>query len=407
MARMGKLGALDVTRAKGPAVLHDGGGLYLRVSASGTKSWVFRFQLDGHRRDMGLGPYPDISLAEARIRATAYRIQRLDGIDPLERRNAARSSARLDAARVITFKECADAHITAHKSGWRDGKSEAQWRQSLTAYVFPIFGDLPVQSVDITLVMKAIEPIWAVKTETASRVRGRIECILDWATVRGYRQGDNPARWRGHLDKLLPQKAKVKRIEHHAALPYPAIGAFMAELRQQEGVGARALEFAILTAARSGEVRGARWNEIDLGGKTWVIPGVRMKVGVQHRVPLSDAALSIVENMAATRQGDLVFTGSTVSRPVSGAAMAALLRRIGHNDVTIHGFRSSFRDWCAERSNYPREVVEMALAHAIENKVEAAYRRSDLFERRRRLMTDWARFCEGGAADGEVVPIRA
>jgi integrase len=407
MARTGKLSALDVTRAKGPAVLHDGAGLYLRVSASGAKSWVFRYQLDGRRRDMGLGPFPDVTLAEARVRASAHRLQRHDGVDPLAARTAQRQTRQLDAAKMMTFEKCAEAHIAAHKAGWRGGVSEAQWRQSLMAYVYPHFGVLPVQTIDVGLVMKTLEPIWTAKPETATRVRGRIESIIDWATARGYRRGENPARWRGHLENLLPRLSKFHRIEHHAALPYPEIGAFMAKLQQQDDVAARALEFLILTAARKGEVIGARWAEIDLSGKTWTIPGERMKAGKEHRVPLSEAALAIVRKMAEIRQADFVFPGIRTGRPLGSTALFYLLRGIGRGDLTAHGFRSTFRDWVAESTAFPTEVAEMALAHTVGAAVERAYRRGDLFDKRRQLMGAWAKFCEGRLAGREVVPIRA
>jgi integrase len=415
MARIGKLTALDVTRAKGPAVLHDGGGLYLRVSGTGAKSWVFRFQLGGKRRDMGLGPYPGFSLAEARGRAAQHRKQRHDGIDPLTERKAVRSAARLDAAMTLTFRECAESYITAHNAGWRNARHAAQWPTTLNAYVYPVFGALPVQAIDVGLVMKALEPIWTEKPETASRVRGRIESVIDWATARGYRQGENPARWRGHLENLLPRRSKIRRVEHHAALAYDDLPEFLVRLRGRAGMAALALEFVILTAARTGEALGATWGETDLSAKVWTVPVVRMKAGREHRVPLCDAALVVLNKArpcALMRNGDLdpaapVFPGLRRSVPLAPGAMMALLRRMGRDDLTIHGFRSSFRDWAAESTNYPREVVEMALAHTVGDKVEAAYRRGDLFERRRRLMADWAQFCEGRPVGGEVVPIRA
>jgi integrase len=254
--------------------------------------------------------------------------------------------------------------------------------------------------------MQAIEPIWNTKTETASRLRGRIESVLDWATARGYRTGENPARWRGHLENLLPKKSKVRRVEHYAALPYGEIAEFMAALRQQEGIAARALEFAILTAARSGEVLGARWSEINVAERFWTVRGERMKSGREHRVPLSDAALAIIEKMAEARQGDFVFGGARVGKPIGDSATRDLLHRIGREDLTVHGFRSAFRDWCAEATNFPSEVAEMALAHAVGDKVEAAYRRGDLFEKRRQLAAAWARYCDTPAADGRVVPLR-
>jgi integrase len=255
--------------------------------------------------------------------------------------------------------------------------------------------------------MKAIEPIWTAKPETASRVRGRIESILDWATARGYREGENPARWRGHIENLLPKKTKVRQVEHLAALPYREIGTFMEELRQQDGTAAHALEFAILTAARTGEVIGALWNEINVPEKLWTIPAGRMKAGKEHRVPLSSAALAIVEKMAALRSGEFVFPGGKAGRPLSNMAFLMLLRRMGRYDLTAHGFRSSFRDWAAECTGFPAEVAEMALAHAVGDKVEAAHRRGDLFQKRRQLAETWAKFCASASIVGRVVPLRA
>jgi integrase len=253
--------------------------------------------------------------------------------------------------------------------------------------------------------MKALEPIWKAKPETASRLRGRIEAVLDWATVRGYRKGENPARWRGHLDKLLPARAKIQKVVHHPALPYSEIADFMVSLRNQEGIAARALEFLILTAARTGEIIGAGWDEVDLDERVWVIPEARMKAGREHRVPLSGPALAIVKQMNEIRESDFVFPGGKKGRPLSNMAMLALLKRIGRNDLTTHGFRSTFRDWAAERTTFSREVIEMALAHTIENKVEAAYRRGDLFRKRRQLMEAWARYCGTTRVQGDVVPI--
>jgi integrase len=346
MARtIGKLTALAITQAKRRGYYGDGGGLLLQVSDGGAKSWVFRFKESGRLREMGLGPTHTVSLVEARQKALECRKARLDGRDPIQVRQAGRMAAKLDAATAMTFRDCAERYIAAHKAGWKNDKHATQWPATLTTYVYPSFGSLPVQAVDVGLVMKALESIWTEKPETAGRVRGRIESILDWATARGYRQGDNPARWRGHLENLLPKKTKIRRVEHHAALPYPEIGAFIAQLRrQQEGVPARALEFAILTAARTGEVIGARWHEINLTERLWTVPGERMKAGKEHRVPLSDAALAILEKLLETRQGDFVFPGSRTGRPISNMAMLMLLRRMGRGDLTAHGFRSSFRD---------------------------------------------------------------
>jgi integrase len=314
MAKVAVLSARTVQTLRKPGMYLDGRGLYLRIGPGGNKSWIYRFTLGGKTRDMGLGPSPDISLAEARERAAAQRKRRLDGQDPIAARQAGRQQAKLDAAKTITFKECAERYIAAHEAGWRNPKHAAQWPSTLSSYAYPVFGKLPVQAVDVGLVMKAIEPIWTEKPETASRIRGRIESVLDWATARGYRRGENPARWKGHLENLLPARSKVRKVEHHAALPYGEIADFMGELRQQEGVAARALEFTILTAARTGEVIGAKWNEIDLNAKIWTVPGARMKAGKDHRVALSDVASTILEKMAVVRSGEFVFPGGKAGR---------------------------------------------------------------------------------------------
>jgi integrase len=425
MARTGKLSALEVARAKGPAVLHDGGGLYLRVAAtpekfandekppSGSKSWVFRFQLDGKRRDMGLGSFPDLSLAAARDKAAALRRQRQDGVDPLAAREAARTAERVAAAKGRTFKECAADFIAKNEPGWRNAKHRQQWENTLATYVYPVIGDLPVQAVDVGLVVKVLDPIWTTKPETASRVRGRIEAVLDAATVLRYREGPNPAIWKGNLAHILPPRGRVRQVQHHAALPFDQLPAFMTTLKAREGMAARALEFTILTAARTGEALGALWREIDLGAKAWTVPAERMKAGKEHRVPLSEAALALLDQVAPlAMQADgspdpaaPVFPGNRRAVPLSQMAMLMLLRRMNRDDLTAHGFRSSFRDWASERTSYAHDVVEMALAHAIENKVEAAYRRGDLFEKRRRLMDDWAGFCEHGQAIIKAPPL--
>jgi integrase len=405
MTKVALLSARAVQTLRKPGMHLDGRGLYLRIGPRGNKSWIYRFALGGKTRDMGLGPYPDIALAEARERAATQRKLRLDGTDPIAARQAGQQQAKLDAAKAMTFKACAEAYIAAHQAGWKNPKHAAQWPATLGAYVYPAFGALPVQAVDVGLVMKAIEPIWTEKPETASRVRGRIESVLDWATARGYRKGENPARWRGHLENLLPARSKVQRVEHHAALPYPEIGSFMAELRQRDGTAALAFEFAILTAARTGEAVGARWSEFDLAQRLWTVPPERMKGGKLHRVPLSDAALTILEKMENIRQSDFVFPGAKADQPLSNMALAMTLRRMGRGDLTVHGFRSTFRDWAAERTDFPTEVAEMALAHMVGDKVEAAYRRGDLFEKRRQLAEAWARFCTG-YCDRNVLPLR-
>jgi integrase len=385
----------------------DGGGLYLQITERGA-SWIYRYMLNKRAREMGLGPLALFGLSQARAKALDARRLRHEGIDPIEARKAQRMQARLDAARAMTFQQCAAAHINAHRPGWRTSKHAAQWQATLATYAGPVIGALPVQAVDTALVLKVLEPIWIEKPETAGRLRGRIEAVLDWAKARGYRQDENPARWRGHLDKLLPAHSKVRKVEHHAALPYSELPGFLIGLHEQEGISARALEFTILTAARTGEVIGVRWSEIDLINKTWTVPAGRMKAGREHRVPLSTRALAILEEMHAHRHADdgFVFPGGKPGKPLSNMAFLMLLRRMGRDDLTTHGFRSSFRDWVAERTNFPADVAEMALAHAVESKVEAAYRRGDLFEKRRRLMQQWETFCTTGPTErGKIISL--
>jgi len=416
-----------------PGMYADGGGLYLCIGAPtakalakdpkarGAASWIFRYMRDRRPHEMGLGPLRDIGLKEARERAAARRRELLDEQDPMELHSRRAKKARRERerqeqeARSMTFRRCAEGYIAANEAAWKNPVHRKQWPATLAAYVYPVFGDLPVHAVDVGLVMQVLEPIWTAKPETASRVRGRIETVLDYAKARGWRDGENPARWRGHLDLMLPRATKAKaaarrqsgRDEHHAALPYGEIAAFMAALRRQAGTAARALEFAILTAARTGEVIGARWSEIDVAEKLWIVPAERMKAGKEHRVPLSDAALAIVAELAEHRQGDFVFPGGAPGRPLSNMAMLTLLRRMQRGDLTVHGFRSTFRDWAAERTSFPAEVAEMALAHTVADAVERAYRRGDLFQKRRQLMEAWAKFCAAPAPAGAaVVPLR-
>jgi integrase len=402
---MAKLTALAVKRVQVRGMHGDGNGLYLQVARGGTKSWVLRYKVAGQSRHLGLGPLHAVSLAEARARAADARRLLVDGLDPIETKRRARTAAQLEAARLMTFDQCAAAYVQAHRPGWRSDKHAAQWPATIKAYASPMFGALPVQAVDTSLVMKAIEPIWARKPETANRLRGRIESVLDWAKARGFRAGENPARWKGHLDQLLPARSKVRRVEHHAALPYREIGSFMADLRQQDMVAARALELAILTASRTSEVLNATWDEIDFVNKIWAIPGARMKSGKDHKIPLSAPAIAILESMQATRKGVFVFPGRKGYRPLSNMAFLMLLRRMGHDDLTAHGFRSSFRDWCAEQTNFPSEVAEAALAHVVSDKVVRAYRRTDFFDRRRQVMEAWARYCNTPAVTGDVIPL--
>jgi integrase len=379
-----------------PGMYADGGGLYLRVTPKGTRNWVLRYMINRKPRWMGLGPLSLYGLADARARALDARRQRHDGIDPIAARRNERARQRLEAARAITFKQCAESYIAAHRAGWRNEKHAAQWPATLAAYAYPTIGALPAQAIDTPLVLKVLEPIWAIKPETASRLRGRLESVLDFAKVCGYRNGENPARWRGHLDKLLPTRSKVREIEHHAALPYAELATFLAELRKQDGTAPRALEFLILTAARTGEVIGARWREIDLLDKVWTVPAARMKARREHRVPLSSRAIAILTEAQADRAADdaaFVFGGRRRGMPLSNMAFLMLLRRMEYDDLTAHGFRATFKTWASERTSFQSEIIETALAHVVGSKVEQAYQRGDLFEKRRRLMNQWAAFC--------------
>ena len=391
MSRMrDRLSYKRVQNEKRPGYHPDGGGLYLQVSPTHTKSWIFRYTLHGRPREMGLGPYRDINLAEARRRAGEYRTFLHDKVDPIEARDAHRAQERLAKANTISFRECAENYVAAHRSGWKSAKHADQWTSTLETYCGKAIGNLPVSAIDTGLVVKVLEPIWTKKPETATRLRSRIEHVLDWSTVRGYRVGDNPARWRGHLQKLLPTLKKSARVKHHPALPYQEVGKFVAKLRGLNSTAARALEFTILTATRTAEVIGARSEEFDLKKAVWTIPARRMKAGRVHRVPLSPRAVAIVR---AQPKGNFVFQGLKNGKPLSNMAMLALLARLQRDDITVHGFRSTFRDWASEQTNFPNTVCEAALAHAISDKTEAAYNRTDLFDKRRELMTKWSRYC--------------
>lgn len=387
----------------------DGGGLHLLVKPSGARSWVYRFMLNGKARDVGIGAAGQggMTLADARDKASALRLKVKAGIDPLEERKSAAAQALADAqaAKVAgtTFRDVADAYIAANEESWRNPKHRQQWRNTLESYVYPAIGELPVADVGTPHVLKILEPIWKAKPETASRVRGRIETVLDSAKARGYREGENPARWRGHLAQILPARTRLSR-GHHRAMPYEEVPAFVQSLRGREAVAALALEFTILTAARSGEVIGASWSEVDLEKAVWTIPADRMKAGKEHRVPLSPRAVEILKSLKPLGRKCL-FPGIKGGK-LSAMAMMMLMRRM-KVEATVHGFRSAFRDWAAECTGYAHEVAEMALAHTIENKVERAYRRGDLFEKRRRLMDDWATYCAANpAARANVTPIR-
>lgn len=388
-----KLTAIAVSKMIKPGYYGDGAGLWLQVSKSGTKSWIFRFTFGGKQREMGLGALHTVNLSEARGKAKQCRMVLLEGQDPLEARNAARLSDALERAKMITFDQCATAYIAAHRGSWKNVKHASQWENTLATYAGPIIGALPVAIVDTSLIVKVLSPIWQSKTETATRLRGRIESILDWATVSKFRVGENPARWRGHLENLLADPSKVTKVVHHPALSWQQLSTFVTDLRTRDGVAARAVEFTILTATRSGEVRGAMWAELDFNEAIWTIPAERMKAGREHRIPLSTSALALIKSMPQI--DELIFPGRSKGSALSDMSLTAVLRRMGRNDITVHGFRSTFRDWCAESiaNSFPREVCEHALAHSLPDKVEAAYRRGDLLEKRKMLMQTWADFC--------------
>ena len=403
---MSKLTAVKIAKLdiKKQAQYGDGKGLWLQVSAFGTRSWLLRYMVAGRARVMGLGPYPEVSLKEARERAAEARKQIRDGVDPIDARREKKMAAKVEAARLTSFAQCVEEYLETHESAWKNNKHREQWRSTIATYAHPIIGKLPVAAVDTALVLKVLRPIWLKKPETASRLRGRIERILAWATVSEYRQGENPARWRGHLQEMLPAKTKVQKVKHHAALPYADVPAFMAQLRGRDSISARALEFTILNANRTGEVIGAKWEEINFEDKVWTVPASRMKAGKEHRVPLSACAMEILKSLPRERDNPFIFIGGSKGKALSNMAMLELLRGMNGNGYTVHGFRSSFKDWCAETTNYPRELAEAALAHTLPNKVERAYQRGDLLEKRRRLMREWAKFCRKPVAkSGDVV----
>jgi integrase len=382
-----RLSAKQVDHLHKPGRHPDGDGLYLQITPTGVKSWVLRYERAGRERMLGLGPLRDFSLKEARERARRARQLLADGVDPIDARRAQR------IVPTLTFRQAVEAYAKLHEQKWTARRP--QFLSSLRQHAFPILGDLPLHTIDTPAVLRVVQPIWTSKTETASRVRQRIEAVLDWATVSGHRpKGENPARWKGHLSMILPAPGAIAKVQHHAALPWGEVASFMSELRSRDGVTARALEFAILTAARTNEVIGARWAEVDLDAATWTIPAARMKMTREHRVPLAEPALDLLRNLYTERGNDLLFIGQQAGRGLGDRALAEVLERMERTDITVHGFRSTFRDWAAEVSHYPNHVVEMALAHAISNAVERAYRRGDLFEKRRQLMAEWATFCE-------------
>jgi integrase len=388
---LGALAVKNITR-RGTTFVGGVPGLALVVHGGGSKSWILRYKIGGVRRDMGLGSYEDVSLASAREKARTARARIEAGTDPIQERKTARSALIAEMAKALTFSECAAQYIATHEAGWRNAKHAQQWRSTIESYANPVIGQLLVRDVALPHILKVLEPIWHTKTETASRLRGRIESVLDWATAREYRTGSNPAQWKGRLDTLLAGPSKITKTNHHRALPYADMPDFMATLREQSGTGAKALEFTILTAARSGEVRGAKWAEFDLTSGVWTVPAERMKAGKEHRVPLSKAALNLLNEQKAVSVNQYVFP-SPRATVMSDMTLSAVLRRM-KVDAVPHGFRSTFRDWAAEKTDYPNEMAEMALAHTIGDKVEAAYRRGDLLDKRKKMMQDWANFCE-------------
>lgn len=397
-----RLNALAIANANREGNLHDGGGLYLRVRADGSKSWAFRYTLAGRKHWMSLGPLRDVSLSEAREQARQLRNKVRDGFDPLGERRARQSLAAEQTSR--TFDAVAALYIEAHATEWKNAKHRQQWANTLATYASPAIGARPVSEISLLDIRRVLDPIWTTKPETASRLRGRIEAVLAYATVHGWRSGDNPARWQGFLDQIYAPKTKVRAVKHHAALPYREIPAFMAALRERDAVSARCLEFLTLTATRSGEARGARWDEIDFDAALWIIPPPRMKMKREHRIPLAPRAVEILRTMAdrSRRHDGLIFPGAAGAKPMTDAALSKALAVV-REDVTVHGMRSAFRDWAAEMTSFPREICEVALAHVNKDRTEAAYQRGDLLAKRRQLMEAWADYCAGLTEESEKV----
>jgi integrase len=413
---------LWVSKVKKPGYFGDGGGLWLQVSNSGSKSWIFRFTINRKQREMGLGAVHTVSLSEARIKSRNLRLLLQEGIDPIDNREEAKQAKALESARTMTFDQCASKYIETHRSGWRNTKHAGQWESTIATYVNPVFGSFPVSEVDTSLVLKVLSPIWEDKTETAKRLRGRIERILAWATTSGFRQGENPARWRGHFAILLPEKSK-KNVKHHPSLPWKEIPSFMSALSEQKGTAARALELLIFTATRTSETLEMTWDELNLRDGVWVIPAERMKEEIEHEIPLSRQAIELLSEMP--RISKLVFTGAKYDSCLSDMSLTAVLKRM-HNKsikdggngwidpkqdnrrITSHGFRSSFRMWGAESvsHSFTREVIEFALSHQLPNKVESAYQRGTLFEKRIPLMQAWSDYCVNKQENAKVTQIR-
>ncbi len=411
-----KLSAAKVAKCRTPGYLLDGGGLYLQITQRGpgkgsdrartpsdevTKSWTFRYRdrATGKLRELGLGSYADVTLEMARVKAAELRALLREHKDPFQERLARKAEVKAEKARYTTFDQAAAQCIADRSPGWKNQKHAAQWTSTLATYASPVIGSLPVSAIDLPLVRQVLDPIWTSKNETASRVRQRIEAVLAWATVSGLRSGENPARWKGHLDQLLPKPSQVQKTEHFPALAHTEMAAFMRLLGTHHGAAALALEFTILTACRTGEAIGVTWAEIDPEKGIWTIPAARMKARKEHTVPLSSRALAIVRELKAVAKSAYVFPGGKEGEPLSDAAMSALLRRMERTDISVHGFRSTFRDWAGEVTHFPREVIEHALAHQLKDKAEAAYARSTLLGKRRKLMEAWAEFCAGSEPD--------
>jgi integrase len=399
--KINRLSARAVAAIAKPGRHADGGNLYLRIDKGGAKSWVFFYRLNGRQREAGLGGINSISLSKAREKAAKFRELLVDGRDPIDARQAARTER--DGRK--TFGVVAYAFLEAKTEGLRNAKHKGQWRRTLETYALPIWHK-PIDTIDTAAILEILKPVWQSKPEQASRVRARIENVLDAARVQGLRSGDNPARWKGNLDKLLPSAKKLSK-GHHAAMPYRAVPAFVTRLREGEAVSALALEFLILTAARTGEVLHAQWPKIDLASSVWTVPASRMKAKREHRVPLSPRATAIVKRMAEVRAGPFVFSGQRLDKPLSNMALEMTLRRMKAEGVTVHGFRSSFRDWAGEETHFPREVCEAALAHAVGNSAEQAYRRADALEKRRKLMNAWAQYLTQTTATVASIECRA
>jgi integrase len=381
----------------------DGHGLYLQVGHTGARSWLLRYVQAGNERWLGLGPLHTFTLDEARQRAVRARQQIHDGIDPIALKRAARDTQALERAKALTFEQATKQYFDQHSPKWSNARHREQFVSMMQAYAYPVIGKLPVATIDTGLILQVIEPIWTTKNQTAIRLRGRIESVLDWATVRGYRTGENPARWKGHLAEVLPASSHIAKVKHFTALPYTQAPAFVAQLATLQGIGPKALEFLILTAGRTDEVLSARWSEINLDEALWTIPPERMKEGAIHRVPLTERAIEILR--ALPREGDLVFLSSKPGRPMGKMTFLKLIKAMGYDDITTHGFRSCFRDFAGDMTSFPREVAEAALAHKIGDASEQAYRRGDALAKRRRLMQAWADFIATPQRSASVTPI--